>query len=687
MKVTLATPITALPRVGKVLTRRLHKLGLHTVEDMLMHYPFRYDDYSTVSDIALLKPSTNATVRATINLLANKRSFRRRMFITEALISDETASIQAVWFNQPFIPRVLHQGDTVYFSGKVEQTPYGLQFTSPSYEKAKKEQTHTARIVPVYSVTENLTEKQLRYLVKLVLPLAKNIPEWLPDHILKTHSLVALPRALHEIHFPTNLRMLEKARQRLKFGELFLIQLKTQDIRQALHSLRAPAIQFHEQLTKRFVSALPFTLTANQKKVAWQILRSIEKTQPMNRLLEGDVGSGKTVIAALVMLNVAANRYQSALMAPTEILALQHYKTINTLLKQADIPIALLTRTEKRFRGEKTTEKKILTAISNGAAKIVIGTHALIQDMVTFSQLGLVTIDEQHRFGVDQRRILKQKSPELTPHLLSMTATPIPRSLALTLYGDLDLSLLKEMPHGRKPIITKIVPPEKRERAYGFIRDEVGRGRQVFVICPLIEESDKLGVRAATAEYEKLQRNVFPDLSVGLLHGKLKAQEKERVMNAFKAHDIHILVATAVVEVGIDVPNASVMMVEGAERFGLAQLHQFRGRVGRAEHQSYCLVFTDSTSEKTTERLHALVTAKNGFELAEMDLDLRGPGEIYGIAQSGFPELKIAKLTDLDLIQKTREAAESIFSVDPTLDHYPMLKKQLTAFSQELHLE
>jgi len=579
------------------------------------------------------------------------------------------------------------QGDEVYFSGKAEYTQYGLQLIGPSYEKVKKEQTHTARIVPVYSLTENLTEKQIRYLIKLILPLAKTIPEWIPQEILKKYRLIGLNQSIKEIHFPTNKNTLSQARYRLKFNELFLIQLKVQAVRQKIASEKAPLIKFNQPLTKKFVDSLPFTLTANQKEAAWEILRNLHQARPMNRLLEGDVGSGKTVVAGMAILNVVDNGYQAALMAPTEILAQQHYKTISSLFKKFKIKAGLLTRADKKISGRRTTQKNITAHIANGKLQVIIGTHAIIQEKVTFKNLGLVIIDEQHRFGVDQRKTLKLKPKGRLPHLLSMTATPIPRSLALTLYGDLDLSIITEMPKGRKKVLTKIVPPEKRKLAYNFIHDEIKKGRQVFVVCPLIEGSDKLGVKAATAEYEKLKKQIFPDLNIGLVHSKLKAKEKERVMKKFSDNKINILVATSVVEVGIDVPNASVMMIEGAERFGLAQLHQFRGRVGRAEHQSYCFVFTESDSQKTIERLNALVTAKNGFELAEKDLEFRGPGEIYGLKQSGFPDLKIAKLTDYEIIQKTKEVSQEIFSKDPWFIHYPFLKEKLKIFTRTIHLE
>ncbi len=688
MKATLSTRIADLPRVGPVLTKRLQKLGLETVADLLWHYPFRYQDFSVISDIVALHQHSEATITGQITLIANKRAFRRRMYVTEAIITDDTGSIKAVWFNQPFITKLLKQGDTAYFSGKVEMTKYGLQLVSPTYEKVKKEQSHTARIVPVYSLTEKLTEKQIRYLIRLVLPLAKDMPDWLPEDIRTEYKLIPLGHALREIHYPTNKQTLVQARTRLKFNELLLVQLTAESMRQHIRQRPAPAIPFDEQQTREFVASLPFTLTDDQRTAAWTILKDIAEPHPMNRLLQGDVGSGKTVVATIAMLNAISRGYQAALMAPTEILALQHYQTITQMLRR-DERIALITRSQKLLNDTPVSSKVITEAIERHDVDIIIGTHSLIQSSVTFSSIGLVVIDEQHRFGVDQRKQLKYQARDTTqvPHLLSMTATPIPRSLALTVYGDLDVSTIAELPKGRKKIITKIVPPEKREAAYGFLRKEIQSGRQVFVICPLIDESDKLGVKAATAEYEQLQRHIFPDLHVGLLHGKLKAADKETAMRDFQEKKTDILVATAVVEVGIDIPNASVMMIEGAERFGLAQLHQFRGRVGRAEHQSYCLVFTDSDSDKTLERLIALVEAKNGFELAEKDLEFRGPGDLYGIRQSGFPELKIATLADTQIIQHTRSVAKRIIADDPKLKQFPQVRERLERFAEQIHPE
>ncbi|XOU94438.1 MAG: ATP-dependent DNA helicase RecG [Candidatus Kerfeldbacteria bacterium] len=691
MVIVLETDIANLPKVGEKISKKINKLGIHNIMDLLFYYPSRYDDFSKITDIVKLKIGETATIKGQVSLIANKRAWRRKMYITECLINDTTESLKIIWFNQPFITKMIKQGDEVFFSGKIESTKYGLQMVNPSYEKEKKDQTHTARIVPVYPLTEKLTAKQVRYLIKSVLPLAEKIEEWLPENILKKYKLLPIHQAIREVHFPTNIKTLAQARTRLKFNEHILIQLKTEGIRKKISGQKSPATIFNEVLTKKFVSSLPFTLTNSQKQSAWEILQELNEKQPMNRLLQGDVGSGKTVVAALAMLNVIDNKYQCALMAPTEILANQHYKTIKSLFNKFDIKIALLTRTKKIFSDEEISQKELLENIENHKADIIIGTHSLIQQKVNFNKLGLVVVDEQHRFGVDQRKLLKQKNQienkDQMPHLLSMTATPIPRSLALTLYGDLDLSLITEMPKNRKEIITKIVGANNRDNTYNFIAEEIKKERQVFVICPLIEESDKLGVKAATAEFKKLSEDIFPNLNIGLLHGKLNKDEKQKAMDNFEDNKTNILVATSVVEVGVDIPNATIMMIEGADRFGLAQLHQFRGRVGRYKHQSYCFLFTDSQSDKTFERLKALIESHNGFEIAEKDLELRGSGEIYGLKQSGFPNLKIASLTDFVIIKQTKEAAKIIFSTDPELNKLSNLKQRLEYFSQTVHLE
>ena len=688
----LSILLSQLPTVGPRTAKLLTKLGLNTVGELLFYYPFRYDDFSRISKINDLQVGTASTVKARVDLIKNRRSPRKRMVLTEAILSDDSGSIKAIWFRQPFLIKIIKPGDELFLSGRVEKELLNFQFVNPAYEKVKSIPLHTARLVPIYPTTARLTQKQIRYLVKLSQTALPKVGDWLPSPIILRQKLLDLKTALRQIHFPEKEPILQRARFRLKFDELFLIQLEALKIKEALKKEKAPLIGFKENDTKKFVASLPFQLTQAQRKAAWEILKDLEKTNPMNRLLEGDVGSGKTVAAAIAMFNTALNKFQSALMAPTEILAQQHFETLKKLFAKSKIRIGLLTSSAARLTGKKEIKKKeLLEKNAEGKIDILIGTHALIQKNVRFKNLGLTIIDEQHRFGVEQRKKLKEmnlSSNDGRPHLLSMTATPIPRSLALTVYGDLDLSVLDEMPPGRKKVFTKIVPPEKRTKAYQFIRTEIEKGRQVFVICPLIEESDKLGVKAATTEYEKLNEEIFPDIKIGILHGRMPTKEKEQVMKGFLKKEYKILVSTAVVEVGVDVPNATIMMIEGSERFGLAQLHQFRGRVGRGEYQSYCLLFTENGGETVSQRLNALVKSHDGFALAEQDLKFRGPGEVYGSKQSGFfPNLRIARLTDYDLIKITRQEAGSLLKDDLELTKYPVLKDKVANFTEKIHLE
>lgn len=638
------------------------------------------------------------TCRGRVELIKNTRSFHKRKNITEALVSDESGSIKVVWFNQPYLTKVLKIGDEIFLSGKVDFGRFGIHFTSPSYEKVREdgETTSTARIVPVYSTTENLTNKQIRFLVKLVAPLAEKVGDWLPAEIKKDFNLVNLKQALRQIHFPDNVSGLKAARHRLKFNELFLIQLQNALLKVDFLKSRAPVIAFHEDETKKFTASLPFKLTDGQRRAAWEILKDMEAGKPMNRLLEGDVGSGKTVVAAIAALNVFLSGYRSVLMAPTEILAEQHYNTFCKLFIGFDVKIGLVTRSKKmvNWESEIMNQKKEKKQKSNKThdskfvihnANLIIGTHALIQKNVDFEKLGLAIVDEQHRFGVRQRQALKGK--EESPHFFSMTATPIPRTVSLIFFGDLNLSLIKELPAGRKKILTKVVAPENRQKAYEFIAREIKNGRQAFVICPLIDPSDKLGVKSAKEEYKKLSEEVFPKFEVGLLHGRMKSEEKEKVMKNFLENKINILISTSVVEVGVDVPNATIMMIEGAERFGLAQLHQFRGRVGRLTFQSYCFLFSESESEEAIKRLTVMTECNDGFVLAEKDLEFRGPGEVWGIKQSGMPNLRIATLTDYSIIKEAKDAVERIMIKYPGLAAWPDLKAKLDDFEKEVHLE
>ena len=712
----LDSPIQNLKLIGPKYLKRLHRLGIKTVKDLIYHFPYRYEDFSKIVPIAEVSLGQVATVQGKIIDIKNMRTWRKKMNITEAIIEDKSGAIKAVWFNQPFLIRNLKKGDIVSFSGKTQYDGKMLYLSNPMYEKISIEDInletkHTGRLVPIYPETEGITSKYLRFIIKPLLSQVSQIKDYLPQEIKKSQNLLDLSEALVQIHFPDNQKMAEETRHRLAFDELFLIQLFALHQKNEWQKEKAIPIKFNQLLVKKFVESLPFKLTNAQRKSAWEILQDLEKTKPMNRLLEGDVGSGKTSVAAIAALEVAVAGFQVAFMAPTEILARQHFENAKKFLKNIDI--GLLTGSESKIflKSEiiDCKKKEIMEKIKKGGIKIIIGTHALIQKEVKFKSLALAIVDEQHRFGIQQRAALqknihavKDGLPQTIPHLLSMTATPIPRTLALTIYGDLDISLLNEMPKNRKIILTKVVSPENREKAYQFIRQQIKEGRQVFVICPRIENKNNESgimnqgfndkrktiwndVKAVKQEYEKLSKKVFPDLKIAMLHGKIKPKEKEKIMKEFAAGQTNILVSTSVVEVGIDVPNATVMMIEGADRFGLAQLHQFRGRVGRSKYQSYCLLF--ATSGQNNRRLNALVRCKDGFELAEKDLKLRGPGEFYGTRQWGLPDLSMASLTDIEMIKQVRQEIKKLVTSDPELKKYPLLKKRLKEFQANIHLE
>lgn len=682
---TLNTSITKLAGVGPKMAERLSKLGIEKMQDLLFHFPFRYDDFSKVTPISKVGPGTFC-VKGKILEIKNQRTPRRRMFLTHAIVQDKTGSIKVIWFNQPYLPRMLKKGTQVVLAGKVEYGMAGLVMQSPTYEKVRGETVHVGRIVPVYPETEGLSSKWLRRVILPLLKLTDGLEDYLPDEILKRNSLLDLSAALRQIHFPDSMKTASEAKRRLAFDELFLLQLKMLKLRKRWQTYKAPKIKLDIFLVKKLVAQLPFKLTNAQRKAAWEILQDLAKDIPMNRLLEGDVGSGKTVVAVIAMLVVAKSGSQSILMAPTEVLANQHFINISDLLAPFGLRVGLLISSKVEvFPNKKTaTHSKIISDIKEGKIDVVIGTHALISEKMEFKKVGLAVIDEQHRFGVKQRTQLRKKA-HTTPHLLSMTATPIPRTLTLALYGDLDLSVIDELPPGRQKISTHLVKPEKRNAAYKFIADQITEGRQIFVICPLIEESDKLGVKSAEQEYKKLKKEIFPEFKIGLLHGKMKPKEKEKIMGDFKDGKLDILVSTAVVEVGVDVPNATVMMIEGAERFGLAQLHQFRGRVGRANYKSYCFLFTESPSGRTFKRLGALVNLYDGFKLAEKDLEIRGPGEIYGVRQHGLADLKMASLMDAKMIKLAREEAENIIQLG--LGKFPRLETKLENYQRERRLE
>ncbi|MBI5230386.1 MAG: ATP-dependent DNA helicase RecG [Candidatus Magasanikbacteria bacterium] len=700
----LDTRVQELPTVKKILAARLKTLGIETVKDLIFYFPFRYEDYARIVSIKELRVGETVSVRGTVDLIAQRRSWKRKGMITEILLNDATGRLKIICFNQPYLSKILTQGQEVVVAGTVREGRTGVQFTNPTIEKAQGELTHTARLVPIYPNTAGVTTRNLRFLIKKALVCVEEMRDWLPADILRAYKVPPLQKSLIAIHFPDTPAHFERARYRFAFEELFLIQMRSELRRRAKSQNHAPVIPFDQKTIKDFVAHLPFELTKDQRVATWDIVRDMARAAPMNRLLQGDVGSGKTVVGALACLDAAVNGFQAAWLAPTEILARQHFETLSELYRAVPgMTVALLTasahayyQTGERIGDQKVKKKDILLRIEAGEARVVAGTHALLQASIKFNNLALLIVDEQHRFGVRQRHALEKqaRSRGAVPHFLSMTATPIPRSLALTVYGDLAISSIKTLPTGRKPIMSRLVPPGKREAAYQFIREHIRTGRQAYIVCPLIEpglgeQTAAFGYnerKAVLEEFKRLHEQVFPELRMAMLHGKLKSVEKERIRREFSEGRYDILVSTTVVEVGIDVPNASIMMIEGAERFGLAQLHQLRGRVGRGSHQSFCFLFADEVSEKARERLEFFVRITDGFKLAEQDLAWRGPGEVYGTMQSGFPELKFASFSDTRLIVDARAAAEEFLKNTPDLRAYPEFRARI-ADAEETHLE
>jgi len=708
----LNTPIEEISGIGPGFQNKLKRLKIKTVRDLIFHFPHRYEDFSNFIPISKVKINQVCTIAGKVLDIETNKTWKKRMYITEALIEDKTGAIKAVWFNQPYLTNTLKKGSNVFLSGKTTIGKNGIYLSSPSFEKGNfsSDLTHTGGLIPVYPETEGLSSKWLRYILKPLLSQLR-IEETLPKSIIKEYNLMPLSEALWQIHFPKSEEKAQQAQKRLSFEDLFFIELFVLRERNKLSSQKAAPIPFNLDLVKDLVDSLNFKLTNAQRKSCWQILKDLERSQPMNRLLEGDVGSGKTIVASIAALNTSKAKLQTAFMAPTEILAKQHFQGVADTLQDFKLNIGLLTGKQDKFRSKKLknqtieiSRNKLLEKTLAGEIDILIGTHALIQDKVKFKNLGLVVLDEQHRFGVEQRARLCKRQTKLIPHLLSMTATPIPRTLALTVYGDLDLSLIDELPKGRKKIITKLISPKERNKTYSFIKKEIEKGRQVFVICPRIEKKENeekknswSETKAVKQEAELLRKEIFPDLNIATLHGKMTPKEKEIIMRDFSAQGgsasggknkkTDILVSTSVVEVGIDVPNASVMIIEGAERFGLAQLHQFRGRVGRGKHQSYCFLFTDSYTQKTKQRLSALISSEDGFALAEKDLKIRGPGDFVGGRQWGIPDLMMNSLKDIKLVEKTRQTAKEFLQQDPYLKKHPALQNKLSQFRQRVHLE
>lgn len=668
----LSDPITELKGVGDEAARKLAVLGIKTIDDLLDNFPRRYEDYSAVTDIASLRPG-QVTIKAVISS-ASGRYVRRGMHITEAIASDKTASVRLVWFNQPYRAAAIKAGQDYYIAGDYALRRGRFSITNPSVELVSDFPVNTARIIPIYRETKGLKSNQIRRFIREVNNLTQNLPEHLPAWLLQQKKLESYSQAVSEIHFPSSAAALEKAKHRLAFEEVFELTLAALLNKQATTGEKGLKIEFKEELARNFVAGLPFKLTDAQRRTAWQIYQDMAKNQPMNRLVEGDVGSGKTVVAAMAAVMAIEQGFQAAFMAPTEILARQHAETLLNLLssvgyaEQVGLLLGSLTPAQKKLAHNR---------IADGTIKLIVGTHALISEKVDMHKLGLIIIDEQHRFGVGQRKKLQAKAGHM-PHVLHMSATPIPRSLALTLYGELDISVLDELPPGRQVIKTRVCSPISRLKLNQEIDQELAGGRQMFVVCPLITDNETSGGLSAEEVYERLSKQDFKNRKIALLHGKMKSADKETIMADFINKKYDILVSTTVIEVGVDVPNATIMMIEGAERFGLAQIHQLRGRVGRGGHQSYCYLMLGDI-KAPNQRLRALETTTDGFKLAELDLRLRGPGAIYGTLQHGALDLRIAKLTDTKLISAARSAAQEFIDKGEDLNDYTHLVSRVTA--------
>jgi ATP-dependent DNA helicase RecG len=659
--------------VGEKTAEQLNAGGIHTIYDLITFLPRTYDDYSNVSHISDIEPG-NVTIRARCEKVAT-RMVRRGMRVTTATLYDDSGKIQAVWFNQPYREAQLKTNDEFVFTGAFEFSYNRYQLSNPSAEKFAEIAERSQQLLPVYRMVQGLKVPLMRKLLQQVQPLMGTLAETLPASVVSRENLMSRGAALSAMHFPTDREDLERARERLGFEELFGLLLASQLNKQEFAKLEGWSIPFEQSVVKGFVEKLPFALTGAQRMASWEILQDFEKDTPMNRLLQGDVGSGKTVVAGLAARQAAAAGFQTAIMAPTEILATQHAETLHTLLAPFGVSVSLLTGSVKG-----TARKIVYEAIANGNVDVVIGTHALIQESVVFHRLGFVVIDEQHRFGVKQRQALLTKAEKM-PHLLAMTATPIPRSLALTVYGELDISILNERPKGRKEIITKIWSPNSRPQLYDLIDAQVKEGRQAYIICNLIDGNPDNELKSVQAEYKRLNVGEFKHRRIGLLHGKLKPSEKEAVMRSFATHELDVLISTTVVEVGVDVPNATVILIEDSDRFGLAQLHQLRGRVGRSSHQSYCYLMV-SSSKAPSKRLKEIEKSNDGFYLAEVDLSMRGPGEIYGRAQHGELNLQVANLGDTKLIHRAQKAAQTFLADKEDLVQYTELAKDVERYQR-----
>lgn len=683
----LATSLDQIKGVGPKTAAELCQAGLEMVGDILLFLPRKHEDFTHVTPIAELSPG-KVTIRARCQQIST-RPVRRGLRLTTAVLADDTSKLNAIWFNQPYRTQQLGDSDEwFYFSGEFEYNYGRYQLTNPTAELAKELPVQANRLLPVYHAVRGLKSQTVRKILEQLRPLMSVLPETLPPSIVKSEKLLDRAAAISAMHFPRNEREVEQARQRLAFEELFELVLASQLNKIDNQKLAGFAIPFEKSVVQDFVKKLPFALTNAQRRAAWDILQDFENARPMNRLLQGDVGSGKTVVAGLAARQTANAGYQTAFMAPTEILARQHAETLAKLLEPFGVTVGLLIGSVKG-----KARAMLYQQIANGAIDVVVGTHVLIQDKVEFHRLGFVVIDEQHRFGVEQRQklLMKVKDEEVKssappdkkklsvaamPHLLAMTATPIPRSLALTVYGELDVSILNEQPKGRQPILTQIISPPSRQTAYAAVDEQLEQGRQAYVVCSLIRDSAVNDRKSVEMEFKKLKNSVFGHRRIAMLHGKMRADEKDQIMQDFKDKKFDILVSTTVIEVGVDVPNATIMVIEDADQFGLAQLHQLRGRVGRGQHQSYCYLMM-STNNKPSQRLREIEKSNDGFHLAEVDMALRGPGEIYGRMQHGALNLQIATLADTRLIARAQKAAKRFIESGEPLSNYPTLEARV----------
>ncbi len=673
----LDAPVSTLPGCGQANAKRLKALGIETVRDLLLTLPFGWEAYGAPTQIANLRDGVAATVIGAVESIVAKVTRFKKMSLTEATIGDGSGEqLRLVWFNQSFVARNLHRSDRVAVAGNVKRGRYGmLEMSNPHYERLDGSQevkpVRVGGMMPKYHTVSGLTSKRIAGWVASALPLADHVEEILPATVRERHALIGVAEAVRKGHTPDTDDDYDQARRRMAFADLFELQAAFALMRERLASEPATQVPYRQEVIEAFKAGLGFDLTHSQRRAMWEAFRDMDRTTPMNRLLNGDVGSGKTAVAAACVAMAHASGLQSVVMAPTEILARQHLTRFRAYLEASFPGLIVELLVSSQGAAEK---RRVRTSAASGHCALVVGTHALIEDDVEFASLGLAVVDEQHRFGTRQREQLRGKGRG-RPHFLAMTATPIPRTLALAQYGEMAVSVLDEMPAGRTPVQTEVIEPGQRDRAYELVRREVAAGHQAFVICPLIEESETLASRSATAEFERLQKEVFPDLRMGLIHGRLKG--KDDVMRSFVAGEIDVLVATAVVEVGVDVPNATVMLIEGADRFGLAQLHQFRGRVGRGAAQSHCLLLADEASEPALERLSLVTRIHDGFRLATEDMERRGIGELMGARQHGITDAAMEALRRPGLLDEAREEALLVIAQDPDLDHNAALKARL----------